>query len=247
MESVLLDILPGHCRNLADGMVVHLKPSMIGSGMEVKLCKKTASRLRRAMKQGKGARLAMSPEEIEASGGRLTWRSFRRGLKRGWSFYKKYVRPVAGPIIEAGIKTAAKAAPAAAVALGQPELAALAPIAEEALLKIAKKTGATGRKMKGGAMKKKSAVKKRAVMPAMTPAIDIGSLESGRDLIHGSGLTLGDGFSGGGLTLGGSMGSTPRSWGSAGPAPFVDYQNPAMKPLIQIGNLQHGSYLIKST
>lgn len=254
METVVLDLLPGHCRRLADGKVVHLQSSMIGKGMEVKVSKPTASRIRRASRLGTGVRLSMSPEEIEASGGKLTWKGFKKGLKTGWNVYKKYVKPVLGPLIRAGIKAAAKAAPAAAASVGAPELAPLAPIAEEAVLNIGTETGAFGRKkttkksMKGGA-KKKTMMKKHmstatpSVIPARKPLIDVGSVEYGRDLIRGSGLSLG-----GGLYLGGaSMGANPSSWTHAGPAPFISTSAPAMNPLIQLGDLQHGSMIIKST
>lgn len=251
MESVLIDVLPGHLRAFTEGKTVHLRPDLLGVGMELKLASVNAKRVHRAMRLKRGLRLAMSPEEIEASGGANTWRGFKRGLKRGWDYYKQTIHPALKPLIRKGLQRATKAVgEVAAVKFENPEYAEWANyIADTTIPAIGDATGAFGMKKttmkkhtapkKGKGMTKKFAPKKTvakkgkklqhmsASVPARHPVIDVGNLQEGMHLIKGQGLYMG------GKAL-------------PGPAPFVADASPAMKPLIQYGTLQYGSCLLDS-
>lgn len=102
MESVLLDIVEGHCRSLTDGKVVHLKPEMIcaETGIGVKLDKKKASRLMKAKRLGKGARLMMSKEEVEATGGMMKMKG--KGKKMKHMSIPRSTVPARTPLIDVG-------------------------------------------------------------------------------------------------------------------------------------------------
>jgi hypothetical protein len=103
-HSVKLDLMPHHCRRLADGECIQLKHAMIGSGISVNVHPSTHKKLMSAHKKGKGYRLSMSPQEVEMSGGKVSWKQFQRGLKKGWDFYRKHLASALGPLAKEGLK-----------------------------------------------------------------------------------------------------------------------------------------------
>lgn len=126
-ECVILDLKPGHLRRLADGSTIQCQHQMIGKGIKIVVHKTTARKIHSAHRGGRGVRFAMSPHEIMMSekmmGGKVTWKQFKRGLKKGWDFYKKNVRSAVSPLLKKGVKALASFG---ASYLGQPELAGVA-------------------------------------------------------------------------------------------------------------------------
>lgn len=173
MEEIKLAVMPGHLRRLADGNTITIKPEMVGSGIPLRIHPMTAKKIKRAHRAGKACRMCMSQAEIEASGGRVTWKGFQRGLKRGWDFYKKHVRPIVGPLIRKGLKEAVeKGLPAAAASLGAPELAMLTPEVSKAVDQIGDATQGFG--MKEDLRKAGRAIKKyykKELQPTISPLI----------------------------------------------------------------------------
>jgi len=214
---------------------------MVGAGMEVKMAPHKAKKLMAAAKKQKGARFSMTKEECDMTGGKLTWKGVKSGLKKFAKGYKKYARPIIRPLVRAGIKVAEKAAPAIASSLGVPEAAPFAPIAAEALREIGTETGAYGvkkprRKMvkkvkkvkKGGSVKTTGGAILRKTcskeLPASSPLIDVGNLQMGSDFIKGTGIT-----------------KRVARFNST----MTDPALPASNPLVDIGNLQYGQDFIK--
>jgi hypothetical protein len=173
MEEVRINCMPGHCRRLADGDTITIKPDMIGSGIPIMVHPMTAKKIRRAKRLGKGVRIKLSPQEVEMSGGKISWKQFKRGLKTGWDFYKKHIKPIVGPLIRKGLKTAVeKGLPALGTAIGAPEIALATPELSKAVDKIGDATGGFGVKediKKVGTVLKK--VYKRRISPTLRPLI----------------------------------------------------------------------------
>jgi hypothetical protein len=231
--EVLLDLTPVQKRKLANGKTIQLKPEMIGKGTKVMLGSPKAKRILSAHKRNRGCRMGMTDDELEMSGGKISWKGIKRALSKGWKGYKKYVKPIVSPIIREGLKMAIKTGgPALAAAVGQPELAALTPAVEKAVMKIGDVSGAysVGKLKKG--MKR---VPRRpphsgrmmtagAVLPASHPLIDVGNLQYGSDMIKGSGVS-----------------KRRARFNTA----MTDPQLPASSPLIDIGNPQYGLDLIR--
>lgn len=228
---------------LRNGHTITIKPDMVGAGMKVKMDAAKAKKIMSAARRHKGARLALTQEECDMTGGKLTWKGFKRGLKKGWEGYKKYGKPIVSPLIQGAIKLAAKEAPKLAALAGVPELApvvgALAPALEKSGLAIGKVTGAysvrrprkgmkkvSGKGMRltsgGAVMRKKTSCGRE--LPASSPLIDVGNLQQGSDFIKGRGLT-----------------TKLARFNTA----IADPSLPASSPLIDVGNLQQGSDFIK--
>jgi hypothetical protein len=228
MEKISLDLTTRQISRLRNGHAITVKPEMVGKGMDVMMSPTKIKRIHSAGSRSKGCRCAMSPEELEASGGKLTFKKFKEGLKKGWKGYQKYAKPIVSPIVRAGLKLAIKeGVPAAAAALGQPELAVLAPAIEEAAMKIGDVTKAYGvKKPRKRASVKKSKVMMTgaAVLPASHPLVSVGNLQYGQDLIKGNGV----------------MKRHARFNSN-----LADPELPASKPLIEIGNPQYGNVLLK--
>ena len=173
MENLKIDLKPGHLRRLADGNTITIKPDMIGTGIPLRVHPMTAKKIKRAHRAGKACRLCMSQAEIEASGGKITWKGFKRGLKQGWDFYKKSIKPIVGPLIRKGLKAAVeKGVPAAAAYVGAPELALAAPELSKAVEQIGDVSGAYG--VKEDLRKAGRAIKKyykKEIQPTVSPLI----------------------------------------------------------------------------
>lgn len=128
LASFKVALTPRNVSRLRNGHVVQLKADQIaGSGAAahthiIKLSGPYAKKLTTAQRKNVGAKIKLSKQEIEASG--LNLKDVGRALKAGFEAYKKNVKPVVGPAIRDGLTKAVKAAlPAAAVAIGAPELA----------------------------------------------------------------------------------------------------------------------------
>lgn len=245
MEDISLNLTERHMGRLRNGHTITIKPEMVGAGMKVKMDAVKAKKIMSATRRQKGARLALTPEECDMTGGKLSWKGFKRGVKKGWEGYKKYAKPIVSPLVKGAIKLAAKEAPKLAAMAGAPELApvaaALAPALEEAGLAIGKVTGAYAVRRPRKGMKKVSgkgvrmtsggaAILRRKStcgreLPASSPLIDVGNLQYGQDLIKGRGLT-----------------TKLARFNTA----IADPSLPASNPLIDVGNLQYGQDLIPS-
>jgi len=108
LEEIKLELSQPQVKKLATGGIVQIKPAMVGKGMPLYVEKKTASKIRRAAMKGKGARLKLSPMEIEGSG-------LFDVIKKGWNALKK--SGVVRPVLKAAAKTVL---PALATAVGGP-------------------------------------------------------------------------------------------------------------------------------
>ena len=129
LASFKVALTPRNISRLRNGHTVQLKADQIGGAVShthvIKLSGVYAKKLTLAQKKNAGTKIQLSKQEIEASG--LNARDIGRALKKVADVYKKNVRPVVGPAIRDGLTKAVKVAlPAAAVAIGAPELAPVA-------------------------------------------------------------------------------------------------------------------------
>lgn len=221
-SPVLIDLSPLMIRKLGDNKVVQLKGGMIGGGMKVMVPPHMAKRLSRAQRLNKGMRFHMTPEDLEMNGGRINWkklgRTIKKGAKKAWEGYKKYVKPVVGPAVRKGLTKGAQALVAA-----NPELGFLEPVVAPAVAKVGDISGAYGMKKKRAAPKKKS-------------------------VSGGSFLATGSYRGGGAGARTILERGTPANVlaGPALPAPLVHGVSPAMYPVIDYGSPQFGSDYIPS-
>lgn len=167
--SIDMELTDAQLRKLTKGGAIIVKPSMFKKGHMYRVSPAKHRRMMTAVKKGKGYKLQMSPEELEANevemeGGRVNWRAvgrtFRRGAQAAAKYYREQVRPEIGPglkrVVKKAIETGIPAlATAGLTAIGQPQLAAAAApaaariarkVAEPATEKIGKLTGAYGMK-----------------------------------------------------------------------------------------------------
>lgn len=174
--SIDMNLTDAQLRKLTKGGAIIVKPGMFTKGHNYRVTPAKHRRMMTAMKKGKGYKLQMSPEELEANevemeGGRVNWRAvgrtFRRGAQAAAKFYRDEIRPEIGPglkrVVKKAIETGLPAlATAGLTAIGQPQLAAVAGpaaaraarrISEGATEKIGKLTGAYGLELHGGAVK----------------------------------------------------------------------------------------------
>lgn len=152
LQKVKVALTPRNVSRLRNGHVVQLKPDQFGAGAAythtIHLNKPFVKKLTQAKSANKGIKLQMTEHEISASG--LKLKDIGNALKKGFEIYKKEIKPTVAPLIRKGLTAAVKTAlPAAAIALGQPELAAPAAAfadkyAEQGINKIGDLTGAYG-------------------------------------------------------------------------------------------------------
>lgn len=252
-HTIKVDLLPGHCRRLADGEAITVKHDMMGKGIPVVVHHTTAKKLMAAHKKGKGMRLGMSPQEVEMSGGKITWKKFTRGLKKGWQFYRKNLSKIFGPLVKQGLQTLSAAAGA--------ELGPGATIAGNKLIEGLASTGLYGDDGDGSTPSRAAAPAPVATTPATaapvatTPAArpaqrgySVGgagirkrATRKPRTHMSGGAMFL-QPFYGAGLY---SHGSGLFSGGSIyAPSNFIPHTSPVMTRLVDIGNTQYGSHLI---
>lgn len=153
MVEVSVDLTPRNVSRLRNGHTVQLKHSQIGSGVhKLHINDALAKKIEAALKKQKGVKIQLSAEEIDGSGLRL--KDIGRALKGAAKVYREKVRPVVAPVIRKvlteGIK---KGLPAAAIALGQPQLAAPAAMIANELATPA--VNALGRATGGFGVKKR--------------------------------------------------------------------------------------------
>lgn len=174
--SVDMNLTDAQLRKITKGGAIIVKPGMFTKGHSFRVSPAKHRRMMTAMKKGKGYKLQMSPEELEANevemdGGRINWRAIgrtlRMGAKAAAKYYRENIRPEIGPglkrAVEKAIKTGIPAiATAGLTAIGQPELAAAiepgaarlaSEVAGPATERLGKLTGAYGMK-KGKSMEK---------------------------------------------------------------------------------------------
>jgi hypothetical protein len=179
-NTVDMDLSDAQLRKLTKGGAIIVKPGMFKKGNSVRVSMAQHRKMMTACKKGKGFKLSMSPDELDANevdmeGGKINWKAIGRTLRKGaqaaGKFYREEIRPEIGPglkksvknIIEKGIPALARAG---LTAIGQPELAAAAgpaakrladEIAGPATEKLGKLTGAYGMKKKKSKAKPKKA------------------------------------------------------------------------------------------
>lgn len=262
--TVRANLLPGHCRKLADGESCTLKHHMIGSGIPIVVHHTTAKKMMTAHRAGKGHRLRLSPEEVALSekmmGGKVTWKSFKKGLSKGWQYYKKNLASALGPLLKKGLTTLSSYAGS--------QLGPEASVVGDTLIKELGKTGLYGDQAPAPAPAAAAPIAETPVsivsapvaLPAPAAATTIATttpirksrLQGGRirkrkttrrALPHyGSGLFLQSPSYGHGLYAAGGL------YASGGalypPSNFIPYSSPVMSRLVDIGNAQWGQNLI---
>jgi hypothetical protein len=123
MPEVKVDLSERNLARIRNGHTIQLKASQIGGGTTLKINDQLAKRVADAHRKNKGVKIQLSAQEIEASG--LKLRDVGRALKSLGKAYNRQVKPVVGPIIrDVMTQVVKKGLPAAAIAMGQPELAA---------------------------------------------------------------------------------------------------------------------------
>jgi len=101
------------------GKTVQLKHPHLANGKQnVHVIKTNHTKIERAKRLGKGVRISLSEPEIEQSGGKLSWKGFKRGLSKVGKTLNKL--GIVKPLVTAGMT-------ALAGVTGQPELIAAAP------------------------------------------------------------------------------------------------------------------------
>lgn len=146
-------------RRLKRGEATVLKHDQLkGGGSVLHLSRAQTRKLDRNHRRGQGVTIQLTQPEYEATitGEGLSWKGFQRGAKKigkaVWKGYKKYIKPVAAPIIKQGLHSLVNmGAAAGASALGQPLLAPqAAAIGDAAVGALGEVTGAYGLKHKPG-------------------------------------------------------------------------------------------------
>jgi hypothetical protein len=186
--SIDMELTDAQLRKLTKGGAIIVKPSMFKKGHMYHVSPTKHRKMMTAVKKGKGYKLQLSPEELEANqvdmeGGKINWRAvgrtIRRGAKAAAKFYKDEIKPEIGPglkrvvkkVIETGLPALATAG---LTAIGQPQLAAVAGpaaarlarrIAEPATDRFGKMTGAYGLKMGAGMESTLAAMEYPDIMP----------------------------------------------------------------------------------
>lgn len=124
MPEVTVELSARNLARIRNGHTIQLKAAQIGGGSTtLKINDELAKRVSAAMKKNKGVKIQLSAHEIEASG--LKLKDVGRALKQMGRAYNRTVKPVVGPIIRDVLtQVVKKGLPAAAIAMGQPELAA---------------------------------------------------------------------------------------------------------------------------
>lgn len=175
MPEVKVDLSERNLARIRNGHTIQLKASQIGGGgTTLKVNDELAKRVAAAMKKQKGVKIHLSAQEIEASGLRL--RDVGRALKQMGRAYNRQVKPVVGPIIRDVLtQITKKGLPAAAIAMGQPELAAPAALladkyAASAVNALGDATGGFGVKAKARKTTKPKAAKTVAGVAGMGAA-----------------------------------------------------------------------------
>lgn len=128
-----LDMSHEQLKKLAAQKAIILKlRQLYGGKIVLDLPEAHSKRIVRAIKKGKGIKLKLNEDEIEGAG-------VRDWLKKGWRFYKKYVKPVVAPHIKAGLNALVDTAVTAGEAALVGEVPELAPIAVPAAEYLKKK------------------------------------------------------------------------------------------------------------
>lgn len=148
MQQVELSLTPEQAKKLMKGKLVQLsKKSLQGSGNWIALHPHTYKKVMKAKMSGKGIRITLMPDEMEASGEGL-----KDLLNRAGRWVKKEYRENIAPLVKKGVREALTAAEAGLSTVA-PELAPFIGMAEKKygdklVEKIGQKTGAYG--MMGG-------------------------------------------------------------------------------------------------
>jgi hypothetical protein len=168
MPEVKVDLSERNLARIRNGHTIQLKASQIGGGTKIQVNDELAKRVATAMKKNKGVKIQLSAQEIEASG--LKLRDVGRALQKMGKAYNRKVKPVVGPIIrDVMTQVVKKGLPAAAIAMGQPELAAPAALLADKY--AASAVNALGDATGGFGVKAKARKTTRAKGPSKPPAV----------------------------------------------------------------------------
>jgi hypothetical protein len=123
------------------GGVVQITPDALKDDSHwLILEKKSATKVRRAQRTGKGCRIQLSPMEMESSGEGL--KEFWEGLKNAGKWVKEKI--IDTPFYQQNVKPLVRQAVDAGVALAAPRLGPASDIAKKGVYAIGEKTGAYG-------------------------------------------------------------------------------------------------------
>jgi hypothetical protein len=159
LTSVKVKLTPRNVSRLRNGHIVQLKAGQFGEGVYahthvIQVSGVYAKKLTTAQRKSTGVKVKLSPQEIEASG-----LNIRKAFQTVGKVYKKNIKPFVAPVLKKSVSNAIKTAlPAAALAMGQPELVPAATlvaqaVADPATNALGRVTGAYGLKPHGGKYK----------------------------------------------------------------------------------------------
>lgn len=119
MKPCTCSLSNAQLRQLKKGGAIRIKPSQLGGGPHtLMLGAQNFRKLETKRGKGRGAEIRLSPQELEATGGKLSWKGFLRGAKK---FYDESgLKPVVRKGLKKGLEAAAVAVP---TFFGAPEAA----------------------------------------------------------------------------------------------------------------------------
>lgn len=136
-----LTLTENNARKLVNGHPIQLKAAQLkGNDHYLVLHPATHTRLSKARAQGKGARLALTPQELAASG--QGFADLWNKIKKGAQWVKQNVIDTA--VYQRAVKPVVREAVQAATAAVAPMLGPAAPLVEQGVQKLGETTGAFG-------------------------------------------------------------------------------------------------------
>ena len=198
MKQISLKLKDKQLRDLAMGKGIMISPKM-GSGdggYSISMSPMKHAKLMKAMAEGKGMKMTLTPKELGANGvemmdgGRINWRGIGRTLrkvgKEAGRFYREQIRPEVGPALKRLVKRGVEEGLPLAVEglttlIGMPEAGVVAApfvrqyaqkISEPIAKSISKRTGAFGTKKKHGGAKCGGASRKMKTVRMAQPEAD---------------------------------------------------------------------------
>lgn len=147
MEKVHLKLTMPQAKKLMKGGVIQLKPEALRDNSHYLILeKKTATKVKRAKRAGKGCRVQLSPQEMSHCGegiGDFFKNAFSK-VKEGSKWVKSNV--IDTPFYQSSVKPLVRQGVNAALAMATPELGVLTPAAIAAANKFGEYSGAYGLK-----------------------------------------------------------------------------------------------------
>lgn len=147
MEKVHLRLTESQAKKLMKGGVIQLAPDALRDDAHYLILeKKTANKVRRAQRAGKGCRICLNPMEMEHSGEGIGdfFKDVFNKVKEGAKWVKSNV--IDTPFYQQNIKPIVRKGVDTALALSTPQLGIATPAANIAVNKLGEYTGAYGLK-----------------------------------------------------------------------------------------------------